>query len=95
MIVKIMQNVPNEVSGGSYTLFDGVDKVVKVGIFEKSGNENRIEYYDYSFMLCDDEPQYSQIMLDRGEESLSIVTDCVVYVLNDSGTTIDRIIPKH
>lgn len=95
MILKIMQCGPNEVMGGSYTLIDGVDKVTKIGVYEKEMIEAADNNLDYQFFVVDEEKQCSEILFERGEAYLKMVADCVVYVLNDQGKTIDRIIPKH
>lgn len=92
MILKIMTDRKED----SYWMMDGIRKINRSGIFLKSNLPHDYNY-DIALFMTEKEDQYTELIC-RGENTdseFTLATDCVIYVLNDSGKTVQRILNKY
>lgn len=91
MILKVMTDLRTD----TYWMLDKISKINKAGVFLKSSIPQD-DYYDITLFHEENEDQYVELIC-RGEDTSTefcLVTDCVVYLLNDDGRTIGKILPK-
>lgn len=92
MILKIM----TDHKADSYWMMDGIRKINRTGIFLKKNLPERY-HCDISLLMTEEDEQYTELIC-RGEHTdseFTLFTDCVIYVLNDSGKTVQRILNKY
>lgn len=95
MIIKIQTNKVGSSNGESYWMMDDLRKINKTGVFLKKSLPEDYDV-DISLLLTPEEPQYIELICRRQDTSteFSLITDCVCYILNDLGKTIEKILPK-
>lgn len=91
MILKIMTDFKED----AYWMMDNVRKINRTGIFLKKDLKGI--HHDIALLMTEEDEQYTELIC-RGENTdseFSLITDCVIYVLNDSGKTVQRILNKY
>lgn len=95
MILKIMLDFKKD----EYWLIDSICNLTRLGIDLKSKAEGPdMQIYDLVLFRVPQEDQFSKVsykVTNNNDVRYLLATDCIIYVLNDNGKTIQKILPKY